>query len=95
MPDDHGERIAVLEEKVQSMEGSLSGMDRKLDAIMTRGARMETDIKIMAPSVAILRDGLVFVKWGRWLAGAVVIALSYGAGILDWIAAHVKFIATR
>jgi hypothetical protein len=91
MPDDRGERIAVLERRADLAEAANTGINAKLDAIMSRGARMEADIAIMKPAVAVLRDGLVFVRWGRWLMAGALSLLAWGAGALDWITAHIHF----
>lgn len=86
------ERIAVLENNHEQLRNSVEEMNGKLDVIVERGARMEDKIKIMAPSVEIIQEGLIFVKWGRRIFAILVLIATYLTGILDWVLTHIKVV---
>jgi hypothetical protein len=92
MPETLAVRIALMEADQAEMKKSLAEMNNKLDEIMARGARMETEINNMAPSVEVVKEGLIFVRWGRRILVGLFIVITYFAGAFDWVISHIKLI---
>ncbi len=75
-----------------------SGVQRLLDSAERRDVKISTlqsgvdtlaaKVNEMAPSVKVLRDGLIFVRWGRWIVGGVFGVLIAASGLLEWITTH-------
>jgi hypothetical protein len=92
MPEDTRDRVIAMEQKIAHHADILERIDSKLDCVLEKSTArdvkmtsIEKSVSEMAPSVQAVKDGLVFWRVGKYLAGLGLSGAAYYYGFLDWI----------
>jgi hypothetical protein len=91
MTDDTRDRVIAMEQKIAHHADILERIDSKLDCVLEKSTArdvkmtsIEKSVSEMAPSVQAVKDGLVFWRVGKYLAGIwllIIQAFWIGSGL--------------
>lgn len=103
MNRDTRDRVIAIEQKMAQLYDTLEKMGGKLDAVLDRSIKRDKEVgaikaqvQNMAPSVDVIKDGLIFWRVSRWIIGIVVVVtpIVWGvAGSFDQIKAALRAFA--
>ena len=97
-----GERVAVLETKLDAVTQSVEGMAQKLDQIIAGQTKIEqhqkelqATVESMKPDVATVSDIKRAGRLGAWLVGGIASMAAVFATAKGWIAINWQWMTGR
>lgn len=100
-----GERVAVVETKIDSVDAAMKAMGAKLDQILegqetgrkdraelrTSIDGLKSDVQKMKPDVEVIADARKVMKVAGWVAALVSAVIGTAWGAWTWIVQHVTW----
>lgn len=89
---DTRDRVIAIEQNVSHLTDALCEIKKSVDCILERSVnrdkkvdKIENQVNGMAPSVQVLREGLIFWRVSRWILGILIAASATAWGVFDYI----------